>query len=125
MAVGEVDIFLMEDGGPLEGSGCNASDSGIEALLEASLTMLCLARGAMAELAVEGLAAAQLVLHLAAVAVGCVLGLKVVGLLMNGVGGALFPLGDARGRVAAALVLVHSVYCGGEAGELLSCEVRS
>ena len=87
--------------------------------------MLCLARGAMAELAVEGLAAAQLVLHLAAVAVGCVLGLKIVRLLVNGVGGALLPLGDARGRVAAALVLVHSPYCGGEAGELLSCEVRS
>jgi hypothetical protein len=87
--------------------------------------MLCLAGGTMAELAVKGLAAAQLVLDLAAVAVGCVLGLKVVGLLMNCIGSALLPLGDARGRVAAALIFVHSPYCGGEAGELLSCEVRS
>ena len=87
--------------------------------------MLCLAGGAVAELAVEGLAAAQLVLDLAAVAVGRVLGLEVVGLLVDGVGGALLPLGDARGRLAAALVLVHSSCCGGEAGELWSYEVRS
>jgi hypothetical protein len=44
---------------------------------------------------------------------------------MNCIGSALLPLGDARGRVAAALIFVHSPYCGGEAGELLSCEVRS
>jgi hypothetical protein len=87
--------------------------------------MLCLAGGAMAELAVKGLAAAELVLDLAAVAVGRVLGLKVIGLLVDGIGGALLPLGDARGRVAAALIFVHSPYCGGEAGELLSCEMRS
>jgi hypothetical protein len=32
VAVGEVDVFLVEDGSPLEGSGCNALDSGMEAL---------------------------------------------------------------------------------------------
>ena len=87
--------------------------------------MLCLAGGTMAKLAVKRLAAAQLVLDLAAVAVGRVLCLKVVGLLVNGVGSALLPLGDTRGRIAAALVFVHSFACCGEAGELLSCEVRS
>lgn len=70
--------------------------------------MLCLAGRAVAELAVERLAAAQLVLDLAAMAVGRVLGVEVVDLLVHAVGRALLPLGDAGGRLAAALVLVHS-----------------
>jgi uncharacterized transporter YbjL len=87
--------------------------------------MLSLAGRAVAELAVERLAAAQLVLDLAAVAVGCVLGVEVLSLVVHAVGRALLPLGDAGGRLAAALVLIHSSWCGGELGKLWSCEVRS
>jgi hypothetical protein len=32
VAVGEVDVFLVEDGGPLEGSGCDALDLDVEGL---------------------------------------------------------------------------------------------
>ena len=71
--------------------------------------MLCLAGCAVAELAVERLAAAQLVLDLAAVAVGCVLDVEVVELpVVHAVRRALLPLRDAGGRLAAALILVHS-----------------
>ena len=88
--------------------------------------MLCLAGCAMAELAVERLAAAQLVFDLAAVAVGRVLDIEVVDLLVvHAVGRALLPLGDASRRLAAALILIHSSGGCGELGELWSCEVRS
>ena len=70
--------------------------------------MLCLAGRAMTQLAVERLAAAQLVLDLAAMAVGCVLHIEAVDLLVvHTVWRALLPLRDAGGRLAAALVLVH------------------
>lgn len=63
----------------------------------------------MTELAVERLAAIQLVLDLAAVAVGCVLDIEVVDLLVvNAVGRTLLPLGNASRRLAAALILIHS-----------------
>jgi hypothetical protein len=62
---------------------------------EWELTVLRLARGAMAQLAVERLAAAELVLDLSAVAVGLVLGVKVLLLVVDAVRRALFPLGDA------------------------------
>lgn len=88
-------------------------------------TMLCLACCAVAELAVEGLAAAQLVLDFAAVAVGRVLDVEVIARLVHAVGRALFPLGDSGRGLAAALALVHSSRCRGEAGQLWSCEVRS
>ena len=69
----------------------------------------------MAELAVERLAAAQLVLDLAAVAVGCVLDIEAIDILVvYAVGRTLLPLGDASRRLAAALVLVHSECCLGE-----------
>lgn len=71
--------------------------------------MLCLAGCAMAQLAVEWLAAAQLVLDLAAMAVGCVLDIEAVNLLvMHTVWRALLPLRDTGGRLAAALILIHS-----------------
>lgn len=125
MAVGEVDVFLVEDGCPLEGGGWDVLEQGNGEHEDLLRTMLCLTGGAVAELAVERLAAAQLVFNLAAVAVGCVLGVEVVGLLMDGVGRTLLPLGDAGRRLAAALVFVHSSYCGGEACKLWSCEVGS
>jgi hypothetical protein len=55
-------------------------------------TVLGLARGAMAQLAVEGLPPAELVLDLAAVAVGLVLDVKVLAVLVDAVRGTLFPL---------------------------------
>lgn len=71
--------------------------------------MLCLAGCAVAELAVERLAAAQFVLNLAAVAVGCVLDVKVVDLLVvHAVRRTLLPLRDTGGGLAAALIFVHS-----------------
>lgn len=79
----------------------------------------------MAELAVERLAAAQLVLDLAAVAVGCVLDIEAIDILVvYAVGRTLLPLGDASRRLAAALILIHSFGCCGELGKLWSCEVR-
>jgi hypothetical protein len=84
--------------------------------------VLRLARGAMAQLAVERLAAAELVLDLSAVAVGLVLGVKVLLLVVDAVRRALFPLGDAGRRLAAALIFVHLEGCLGEGG-VLSREV--
>jgi hypothetical protein len=55
-------------------------------------TVLGLASGAMAQLAVEGLPPAELVLDLAAVAVGLVLDVKVLAVLVDAVRGTLFPL---------------------------------
>jgi hypothetical protein len=60
-------------------------------------TMLGLAGGAMAQLAVERLLPAELVLDLAAVAVGLVLDIKVLVLVVDAVGWALLPLGNASG----------------------------
>ena len=54
--------------------------------------MLRLARCAMAQLAVQRLSSAQLVLDLSAVAVGLVLDVKVVVLLVDAVWRALLPL---------------------------------
>ena len=71
--------------------------------------MLCLTSRAVAQLAVKRLTATQLVLDLAAMAVRCILDIEVVHLLVvHAVGRALLPLGDAGGRLAAALILVHS-----------------
>ena len=71
--------------------------------------MLCLAGCAVAQLAVERLAAAQLVLDLAAMAVGCVLDIEVVDLLVvHAVRRSLLPLRNTSRRLAAALILVHS-----------------
>ena len=59
--------------------------------------MLCLTGCAVAELAIEGLTAAQLVLDLAAMAVRRVLDIEVVDLLVvYTVRRALLPLGNAR-----------------------------
>ena len=66
-------------------------------------TVLRLTRGAVAELAIERLGPAELVLHLAAVAVGLVLCVKVLVLLVHAVRRAGFPLADARSLLAAAL----------------------
>lgn len=74
--------------------------------------MLCLACSTVAELAVERLAAAQLVLDLAAVAVGCVLDIEILSLVVDAVWRTLLPLGDTGGGLAAALILIHSA-CGG------------
>ena len=55
------------------------------------LTVLCLACRAMAQLAVERLSSAQLVLDLSAVAVGFVLDVKVLTLVVNAVRRTLLP----------------------------------
>jgi hypothetical protein len=79
----------------------------------------------VAELAVERLATAQLVLDLAAVAVGCVLDIEAIDVLVGyAVRSTLLPLGDASRRLTAALILIHSSGGCGELGELWSCEVR-
>jgi hypothetical protein len=69
--------------------------------------VLGLAGCAMAELAVERLPPTELILHFSAMAVGFVLDVKVLHVLVDAVRRALLPLGDARRRLAAALVLVH------------------
>lgn len=86
-----------------------ACEHGLALESSSRLTMLCLAGCAVAELAVERLAAAQLILDLAAVAVGCVLDIEVIELLVvHAVWGTLLPLGDASRRLPTALILVHS-----------------
>lgn len=75
VTVGEVDVLLVENGGPLE--GCS---------------MLSLTGSTMAQLAVQRFAAAQLVLDLTAVAVGFVFDIKVFLLLMHTVRRTLLPL---------------------------------
>lgn len=85
VSVAEVDVVLLEDGGPLEGRG-----------------VLGLAGGAVAEFAVERFLAGEFVLHFAAVAAGFVAGVEVFVAVVDAVGGALLPLfGVAvrRGRV--------------------------
>jgi hypothetical protein len=110
VTVGEVDVVLVEDGCPLEGCSYNLSVCREKGVMRSSkLTVLCLTCCAMAELAVERLTTAQLVLNLTAVAVGFVLDIKVINLLVvHAVRWALLPLRNACRRLAAALVLIHS-----------------
>ena len=70
--------------------------------------MLRLASGAMAELAVQRLPPVQLVLDLAAMAVGLVLYVEIVLLVVHAVRRALLPLADSGRRLAAGLILIHS-----------------
>lgn len=106
VAVGEVDVLLVEDGGPLEGCGCGVLGRRGWGKCERQ-TMLGLASGAMAQLAVERLSPAQLVLDLAAMAVGLVFDVEVLALVVDAVGWALLPFGDASRRLAAALIFIH------------------
>jgi len=69
--------------------------------------MLRLARGAMAQFAVQRLPPTELELHFAAVAVGFVFDVEVLVLLVHAVRGTLLPLRDTRRRLAAALVFIH------------------
>lgn len=70
--------------------------------------MLRLAGRAMAELAVQGLLPAQLVLHLSAVAVGFIAGLELVIRLMDAVRRALLPVvSGTLGLLLACLCLIH------------------
>jgi hypothetical protein len=61
----------------------------------------------MAQLAIQRLFPAQLVLDLATMAIGLVLDVEIVRLLVDAVRRALLPLGDSRSGFAASLVLVH------------------
>jgi len=90
VAVGEVDVLLVEDGSPLE--WCR---------------MLGLASSAVAELAIKGLYARKLVLNLATMATGLVLDIELVVGFVDPVRGALLPLANASCRLAAALIFVH------------------
>lgn len=90
VAIGEVDVLLVEDGSPLE--WCR---------------MLGLASSAVAKLAVKGLYAGKLVLDLATMAIGLVLGIELVVGLVDPIRGAALPLANASCRLAAALIFVH------------------
>lgn len=100
MAVKKVDIFLVEDGGPLEGCGWQEQALSAGSLLlwltttacRTELTVLGLASRAMAQLAVQRLLPAQLVLHLAAVAARLVQGFEVLVRLVHAVWRAELPL---------------------------------
>jgi hypothetical protein len=106
VAVGEVDVLLVEDGCPLE--GCSWRRSAGEGVTKTKIhTVLRLASCAMAQFAVQGLPPAQLIPDLSAVAIGLVFDVEVLVLVMHLVGCALFPLGDACRRLAAALILTH------------------
>jgi hypothetical protein len=95
--------------------------------------VLRLARGAMAQLAVQRLPPTQLVLDLAAVAVGLILDVEVRAIVVDLVRGARLPLADASRRLAAGLIFIHSfvvVVCvvgaeGGGAEGGACCEGQS
>lgn len=70
-------------------------------------TVLGLAGGAVAQLRVERLLAAQLVLDLPAMAAGLVTSLEAVVGLVDPVRGSLLPLGLALGGLVLCLVAVH------------------
>jgi hypothetical protein len=61
----------------------------------------------MAQLAVQRLPSAELILDLSAMAIGLVLDVKVLHVIMNAIRRALLPLRDAGRRLAAALIFVH------------------
>lgn len=61
----------------------------------------------MAQLTVQRLTSAELVLDLTAVAVGFIFHIKVLGLVVDTVWRALLPLRNTCRRLAAALILVH------------------
>jgi hypothetical protein len=106
VAVGEVDVLLVEDGCPLE--GCSWRRSVSEGVTKTKVhTVLRLASCAMAQFAVQGLSPAQLILDLSAVAIGLVFDVEVLVFVMHLVGCALLPLGDACRRLAAALIFTH------------------
>jgi hypothetical protein len=106
VAVGEVDVLLVEDGCPLE--GCSWRRSVSEGATKTKVhTVLRLASCAMAQFAVQGLSPAQLILDLSAVAIGLVFDVEVLVFVMHLVGCALLPLGDACRRLAAALIFTH------------------
>lgn len=90
MAVGEVYVGFVEDGGPLEGGG-----------------MLRLTSSTMTQLAIQRLPPTQLVLDLPTVTIRLVLHLKVIILLMNPIRRSLLPLADPRRRLPPRLILIH------------------
>lgn len=69
--------------------------------------MLRLARGAMAQLAIQWLFSAQLVLDLPAVAVGLVFRVEVLVFRMDLIRGTRLPLVDSGRRLSPSLVFVH------------------
>jgi len=85
VAVREVDVVLVEYGGPLERCGYNVPPPRSATQLLKSgwkeglrRTMLCLTRRAMAQLAIQGLVSRQLELHFAAMATRLVFDVEVV-----------------------------------------------
>lgn len=80
MALREIDVFFVEDSGPLEGCG-----------------MLRLTSCTMAQLAVQRLLPAKLVLDLSTMTVGLVSNRKILILLVDAVWSAFLPLVDPLG----------------------------
>lgn len=122
VAVHEVYIVLVEDGGPLEGSGCEGilfsklilRNMSIDILFSlrmgggwAMLTMLRLTSSAMTQLRIQRLLTTELVLDLAAMAAGLVARLEVLIGLAQAVGRAVLPVVLALLRLALGFVGVH------------------
>jgi len=94
VSVGEVDVVLVEDGGPLERCG-----------------VLGLASSAMAQLGVKRLLSAQLVLDLATVAAGLVSSLEVLVGLVDLVRSTLLPILDwLLGLLALCFAGIHGLF---------------
>jgi hypothetical protein len=75
---------------------------------ETKHTMLRLTRRAMAQLAIQRLLPANLILDLPAMAIGLIQRIELLVVLVDAIRRALLPRRDARCALAAALVLVHS-----------------
>lgn len=88
--------------------------------------MLRLTSRAMTQFTIQRLPPAQLILDFSAMAVRLILDVEVVGLVVHAVRRALLPLGDACGRLAAALIFIHSDNSGlCKSSGVVSREVRS
>lgn len=95
MPVGEVDVFFVEDGGPLEGGPMHPLTS---------RTMAILAR--------QRFFSAQLILNRAAVAFSLPLGLEILALFVDPIGRAELPLVFGAVGPVAGLVLVRLAAVG-------------
>lgn len=113
VAVREVDIFFVEDGGPLEGGACcvrqyTANETVGEG--ERVCTVDLLACGAMAVFRVKRLLAAQLVSDLPAVTAALVADFEIGIVALDFVGSTEFPLVElALGAAVVAVVTVGAV----------------
>ena len=94
VSVGEIDVVLLEDGSPLEWCG-----------------MLRLACSATAQFRSQWLVTAELILHLAAMAVGCVLGFEMLILVVDAVWRSELPLLLLWHLVHVRLIFVLLAVC--------------